>query len=260
MPVGWPATAQWGGDGVVVDAGAEVDMRKATGAKVHAQTEGTSAPEAASDVVRINPATGEITAENPGTAVVEVTVNGKTAKATVEVAGDEPPPGPGDDRGDEDAGADDDGASAGSDDGTSAASDDNDDDADGGDSSNGSDSANGSDSSDGGDGADGGDGSGSADGSDSEVSAGGSDDSNSSDDGSDQSGNRDGSANDGSSASGGADPGSNSDGSGDGGGDLPRTGGPVLVTAAVGALLVIGGLVIARLARARLGGRSGVRH
>ena len=92
------------------------------------------------------------------------------------------------------------------------------------------------------------------------MSAGGSDDSNSSDDGSDQSGNRDGSANDGSSASGGADPGSNSDGSGDGGGDLPRTGGPVLVTAAVGALLVIGGLVIARLARARLGGRSGVRH
>ena len=103
VPVGWPATAQWGGDGVVVDAGAEVDMRKATGAKVHAETEGSSAPEAASDVIRINPATGEITAENPGTAVVEVTVNSKTAKTTVEVAGDGPPPGPGDDRGDEDA-------------------------------------------------------------------------------------------------------------------------------------------------------------
>ena len=254
VPVGWPATAQWGGDGVVIDAGAEVDMQNATGTKVHAEAAGSSAPEAASEVIRINPATGEITAENPGTAVVEVTVNGKTAKTTVEVAGDGPPTGPGDDKGDEDAegsangadddgasatsddGSNDDGASAGSEDGTSAASDASD---DGGDEANGS---------------------GSADGSDSEVSAGGSDDSNSSDDGSDQSGNRDGSANDGSSASGGADPGSNSDGSGDGGGDLPRTGGPVLVTAAVGALLVIGGLVIARLARARLGGRSGVRH
>ncbi|MDN5552452.1 MAG: hypothetical protein L0G54_17205, partial [Brevibacterium sp.] len=97
VPVGWPATAQWGGDGVVIDAGAEVDMQNATGTKVHAEAAGSSAPEAASEVIRINPATGEITAENPGTAVVEVTVNSKTAKTTVEVAGDGPPPGPGDD-------------------------------------------------------------------------------------------------------------------------------------------------------------------
>lgn len=254
VPVGWPATAQWGGDGVVVDAGAEVDMQKATGVKVHAQTEGTSAPEAASDVVRINPATGEITAENPGTAVVEVTVNGKTAKATVEVAGDEPPPAPGDDEGDEDAGADedgtdassdgsnDDGTSAGSDDGTSAASDDDGDGANGSDSADGSDSANGS------------------DGADSGVSASDSDDSNSSDDGSDESGNRDGSPNDGSSTSAGASSGSDSDGSSDGGGDLPRTGGPVLLTAGLGALLVIGGLIIARFARARIAGRLGNRR
>ncbi|MGO1485881.1 MAG: phosphodiester glycosidase family protein, partial [Brevibacterium aurantiacum] len=143
VPVGWPATAQWGGDGVVIDAGAEVDMQKATGAKVHAEAAGSSAPEAASEVIRINPATGEITAENPGTAVVEVTVNGKTAKTTVEVAGDGPPTGPGDDKGDEDAegsdnGADEDGASAGSEDGTSAASDASD---DGGDEANGSGSA-----------------------------------------------------------------------------------------------------------------------
>ncbi|MDN6175238.1 MAG: phosphodiester glycosidase family protein [Brevibacterium sp.] len=251
VPVGWPATAQWGGDGVVVDAGAEVDMQKAAGVKVHAQTEGTSAPEAASDVVRINPATGEITAENPGTAVVEVTVNGQTAKATVEVAGDEPPPTPGDDEGDEDAGADedgtnassdgsnDDGASAGSDDGTSAASDDGDDDA------NGSDGADGTDGSDGSDSAESG------------ASVSGSDDSNSSDDSSNESGNRDGSTNDGSATSGGASAGSDSDGSSDGGGDLPRTGGPVLLTAGLGALLVIGGLIVARFARARIAGRLG---
>ena len=238
VPVGWPATAQWGGDGVVVDAGAEVDMQKATGAKVHAEAAESSVPEAASDVVRINPATGEITAENPGTAVVEVTVNGKTANATVEVAGEEPPPGPGDDEGDEDASADDsgaeDGTSAGADDGTSAGSD------DGGDDANGSD--------------------------DRDASGGGSDFTGNSDsnggssEGESSVSGADNAASEGSSTSGADGSASNSDGSSDGGGDLPRTGGPVLLTAGLGALLVIGGLIIARFARGRITGRSGNRH
>ncbi|MDN6745949.1 MAG: hypothetical protein L0L93_02930, partial [Brevibacterium sp.] len=89
------------------------------------------------------------------------------------------------------------------------------------------------------------------------ASVSGSDDSNSSDDSSNESGNRDGSTNDGSATSGGASAGSDSDGSSDGGGDLPRTGGPVLLTAGLGALLVIGGLIVARFARARIAGRLG---
>ncbi|GAA4513640.1 phosphodiester glycosidase family protein [Brevibacterium yomogidense] len=75
VPVGWPVTSQWGGDGVVVDGGDD-------------------AVEVSSDVVRVNPRTGEITAVQPGTATVSVTVNGRTAEATVVVAGDEPGPEP----------------------------------------------------------------------------------------------------------------------------------------------------------------------
>ena len=38
-------------------------------------------------IVRLNPATGELTGMRPGTATLTVTVNGRTATATVEVAG-----------------------------------------------------------------------------------------------------------------------------------------------------------------------------
>lgn len=238
VPVGWPATAQWGGDGVVVDSGAEVALQQATGAKVSAQSVKSGVPEAASDVVRVNPATGQITAENPGTAVLEVTVNGKTAKATVEVAGEEPPPGPGDDDGSEDSGGSAD--SAGAEDGSDASSTGGED--------------------------------GSPEGSDDDsastkASAGADEDSSagSGSDGSGSDGSGSGASSDGtSSASSGnganADGSSEGDGSPDGGGDLPRTGGPVLLTALLGALLVVGGIIAVRAARARRAGRPAGRH
>lgn len=238
VPVGWPATAQWGGDGVVVDSGAEVALQQATGAKVSAQSVKSGVPEAASDVVRVNPATGQITAENPGTAVLEVTVNGKTAKATVEVAGEEPPPGPGDDDGSADSGGSAD--SAGAEDGSDASS-------TGGEDG----SSEGSDD----------------DGASTKASAGADEDSSagSGSAGSGSDGSGPGASSDGtSSASSGnganADGSSEGDGSPDGGGDLPRTGGPVLLTALLGALLVIGGIIAVRAARARRAGRPAGRH
>ena len=244
VPVGWPATAQWGGDGVVVDSGAEVAMQQATGAKVSAQSVKSGAPEAASDVVRVNPATGQITAENPGTAVLEVTVNGKTAKATVEVAGEEPPPGPGDDDGSADSGGSAD--SAGAEDGSDASS-------TGGEDG----SSEGSDD----------------DGASTKASAGADEDSSAGSGSAGASSNASSSASGGSEASGSSDSESdgtsspassrsdaNADGSSDGNGDLPRTGGPVLLTALLGALLVIGGIIAVRAARARRAGRPAGRH
>lgn len=68
VPVAWPATAQWGGEGVQVVSGqAEESDRRG--------------------IVRLNPATGELTGMRPGTATLTVTVNGRTATTTVEVAG-----------------------------------------------------------------------------------------------------------------------------------------------------------------------------
>ena len=74
VPVAWPMSAQWGGEGVVVDDG------------------GLRTLEATADIVRLNPATGELTAVAPGTATVELTVNGvtRTASVTVPAAPGEP--------------------------------------------------------------------------------------------------------------------------------------------------------------------------
>ena len=112
VPVGWPVTSQWGGDGVIVDGGDQAvggssaaavarDAHAARGgAGAGAQAAGTDgangsgraeALEAGADVVRVNPRTGEITAVQPGTATLQVTVNGRTAETTVVVAGDEEP-------------------------------------------------------------------------------------------------------------------------------------------------------------------------
>ncbi|ATG54702.1 hypothetical protein CFK41_07935 [Brachybacterium ginsengisoli] len=67
VPVAWPVTAQWGGRNVrILDA---------DGAKGSDH----------SGVVRLNPATGEITAMRPGTATLKITVNGRTATTTVKV-------------------------------------------------------------------------------------------------------------------------------------------------------------------------------
>ncbi|WP_193103863.1 phosphodiester glycosidase family protein [Brachybacterium sp. FME24] len=93
IPVAWPVTAQWGGQGVQVDGGSP--SAPADGAQIRAVSAG-DAPEQAdsSAVVRVNPMTGEITGLRPGTATVQVTVNGRTAQSTVVVAGDEPGPTP----------------------------------------------------------------------------------------------------------------------------------------------------------------------
>ncbi|WP_293788006.1 metallophosphoesterase, partial [uncultured Aeromicrobium sp.] len=76
VPVAWPVTAQWGGDGVAVDDGRELTASPASDA-----------------VVRVNPSTGQLTALQPGTAVVSVTVNGRTAEMAVEVVADPAVPG-----------------------------------------------------------------------------------------------------------------------------------------------------------------------
>lgn len=77
VPVVWPVTAQWGGDGVQVVDGSQ-------------QFERAAAQDA---VIRFNPSTGEITALRPGTAELSVTVNGRTAtqKVTVPAADNEQP-------------------------------------------------------------------------------------------------------------------------------------------------------------------------
>ncbi|HJA37855.1 MAG TPA: PT domain-containing protein [Candidatus Brevibacterium intestinigallinarum] len=108
VPVGWPVTSQWGGDGVIVDGGdqavggssAAAVARDAQAGVTHAAATvqgetahggGVQALEAGADVIRVNPRTGEITAVQPGTATLQVTVNGRTAETTVVVAGDEEP-------------------------------------------------------------------------------------------------------------------------------------------------------------------------
>lgn len=69
VPVAWPVTAQWGGEGVQV-------------------TDGSEQSEEATDenaVIRFNPVSGQITALRPGTAKLSVTVNGRTATQEVTV-------------------------------------------------------------------------------------------------------------------------------------------------------------------------------
>lgn len=82
VPVAWPVTAQWGGDGVLIEDGADDPSRKRQLAR----------PDA---VVRLNPRTGELTALRPGSATVRVTVNGRSAAATVTVPGKGKPEKPG---------------------------------------------------------------------------------------------------------------------------------------------------------------------
>ncbi|MDN4613030.1 phosphodiester glycosidase family protein [Leifsonia sp. F6_8S_P_1B] len=81
VPVAWPVSAQWGGDGVVVDDGLGTKLEKAV---------------AATGVLRVNPETGEVTALAAGTATLTVTVNGVTATADVRVAAAPGGPGGGD--------------------------------------------------------------------------------------------------------------------------------------------------------------------
>lgn len=69
VPVAWPVTAQWGGEGVHIVDGSE-------------QSEDATDENA---VIRYNPVSGQITALRPGTAKLSVTVNGRTATQEVTV-------------------------------------------------------------------------------------------------------------------------------------------------------------------------------
>ncbi|WP_308799007.1 phosphodiester glycosidase family protein [Agromyces silvae] len=71
VPVAWPMSASWGGDGVAVDDGALARLERAV---------------AATDTLRLNPETGELTALAAGEASLAVTVNGVTETVDVTVA------------------------------------------------------------------------------------------------------------------------------------------------------------------------------
>lgn len=84
VPVAWPVTAQWGGEGVVVESGtdtAEVEKRRGD----------------RKAVLRVNPLTGELTGLRRGQATLTVTVNGRTAEQVITVKG--PGKGKGHDKG-----------------------------------------------------------------------------------------------------------------------------------------------------------------
>ncbi|GAA4385488.1 phosphodiester glycosidase family protein [Agromyces bauzanensis] len=70
VPVRWPMSAIWGGDGITVEDGGVGTAERAV---------------AASGVLRLNPATGEVNAIAPGTGTVEVVVNGQRASVEVHV-------------------------------------------------------------------------------------------------------------------------------------------------------------------------------
>ena len=83
LDVKWPVTSQWGGANVVVDTGDAPAAADADGAAAGDPVE------AAAEVVRVNPRTGELTALAPGTAELNVTVNGRVGTLEITVAGDE---------------------------------------------------------------------------------------------------------------------------------------------------------------------------
>lgn len=120
VPVAWPVTAQWGGQGVLIEDG-----------------RGDEQVQSADAVVRLNPRTGMLTALRNGTATLTVTVNGRTAEQQITVTGaDAADPGAPGDPGD--GGDGDDGGDSGTGDGDTG-SDDGNDSGDGGDSGSGDD-------------------------------------------------------------------------------------------------------------------------
>lgn len=92
VPVGWPMSARWGGDGVTVDSGRGADLERAV---------------AATGVLRLNAETGELTAVAAGDGAVEVEVNGEAARVDVHVAPVDPGTGPGEGPGGPGDGSDD---------------------------------------------------------------------------------------------------------------------------------------------------------
>jgi hypothetical protein len=70
VPVAWPMSASWTGDRLAVDDGTRPELERAL---------------MVSGVLRLNTVTGELTAVAPGTATVQVTVNGVTETVAVKV-------------------------------------------------------------------------------------------------------------------------------------------------------------------------------
>ena len=70
VPVAWPVTAQYSGEGVLVD-------------------DGSGAAEVADEtaVIRVNPMTGEVTGIRPGTAELIITINGRSHSQCITVEG-----------------------------------------------------------------------------------------------------------------------------------------------------------------------------
>ncbi|PFG41090.1 calcineurin-like phosphoesterase family protein [Georgenia soli] len=67
VPVAWPMSADWSGEGVTIAPASGTEL------------------EGGASVLRLNPATGELTAVGSGTATVRLTVNGVTEEVTVTV-------------------------------------------------------------------------------------------------------------------------------------------------------------------------------
>lgn len=80
VPVGWPMSAQWGGNATVIDDGTVETDRKGRSVSLSASEDETAS------VLRFNPATGALTATGEGTATIQVTVNGVTTAHEVSVA------------------------------------------------------------------------------------------------------------------------------------------------------------------------------
>lgn len=97
VPVAWPMSAQWGGDGVTLDDGVTpaLDARVTTAAAGGVATSAVVLEDGA-EVLRYNARTGQLTAVQEGSAVLRVTVNGVTTELEVTVGADAPPPGGGD--------------------------------------------------------------------------------------------------------------------------------------------------------------------
>ncbi|WP_147513509.1 phosphodiester glycosidase family protein [Actinomyces polynesiensis] len=112
ITVAWPMSAQWGGQGVTVESGSVDGLERSA------------------QVVRFNPDTGELTAVEPGTATLDVTVNGVTSSVEVTVAassdGGDDEDGDGSQSGGDDgsqSGADEGGSQSGADDGSQSGAD-----------------------------------------------------------------------------------------------------------------------------------------
>lgn len=83
VPVQWPMSAEWNGSGLVVDDGSADPADPAASERDMSLS---AAETTAAGVLRLNPATGELTATGAGIGTVSLTVNGETVTHEVSVA------------------------------------------------------------------------------------------------------------------------------------------------------------------------------